>query len=251
MAAMAPPEIDESAELEEELEPPPAADGDMHCDTLVDPAEEVAPEGHDLQESPSVYVLAVHLQAEALVDPSGEVWPVGHDLQELPSLYLLAEHFPGAADGDIHGGLQSVYVPKALASAFLSTLLWIVQPGDTHAVTDQSASWQSLCEAFAQKRTLFEVRVPISDFSKCALADRALLEEMPAEGTDCGATEEAPVTSTSNENVFPETSLTSALLESVAQTEIIPIALALMPLLLGGFCWVVTRTWSRLENKTS
>ena len=107
MAAMAPPEIDESAELEEELEPPPAADGDMHCDTLVDPAEEVAPEGHDLQESPSVYVLAVHLQAEALVDPSGEVWPVGHDLQELPSLYLLAEHGAGAADGDIHGGLQS------------------------------------------------------------------------------------------------------------------------------------------------
>jgi hypothetical protein len=94
----------------------------------------------------------------------------------------------------------------------------------------------------AQKRTLFEVRVPISDFSKCVLADRALLEEMPAEGTDWGATEEAPVTSTSNENVFPETSLTSALFESVAQTEIIPIALALMPLLLGGFFWVVTRT---------
>jgi hypothetical protein len=31
----------------------------------------------------------------------------------------------------------------------------------------------------------------------------------------------------------------------VAQTEIIPIALALMPLLLEGFCWVVTRTWSK------
>lgn len=121
-----------------------------------------------------------------------------------------------------------------------------MQPGDTHVVTDQSVSWQALCEALAQKSTLFEVRVPISDFSRCALADRALLEEMPAEGTDCGATEEAPVTSTLNENVFPETSLTSALPESVAQTEIIPIALALMPLLLGGFCWVVTRTWSRL-----
>ena len=86
--------------------------------------------------------------------------------------------------------------------------------------------------------------MPISDFSKCALADRALLEEMPAEGTDCGATEEAPVTSTSNENDFPEVRLTMALLESVAQTEIIPIALAVMPLLLllESFCWVVTRT---------
>ena len=71
-----------------------------------------------------------------------------------------------------------------------------------------------------------------------------LLEEMPAEGTDWGATEEAPVTSTSIENDFPEVRLTMALLESVAQTDIIPIALAVMALLLllESFCWVVTRT---------
>lgn len=78
------------------------------------------------------------------------------------------------------------------------------------------------------------------------MGNTALLEKMPADGArpDRGATEEAPVTSTSIENDFPEVRLTMALLESVAQTDIIPIALAVMALLLllESFCWVVTRT---------
>ena len=48
--------------------------------------------GHDMQELPSLYLLAGHWQSEELVDPAGEAWSGGHDLQDLPSLYWLAAH---------------------------------------------------------------------------------------------------------------------------------------------------------------
>jgi hypothetical protein len=43
--------------------------GHLQLDHPVDPAEEAEPEGHDLQEVPSLYVLAGHLQSDTLVDP--------------------------------------------------------------------------------------------------------------------------------------------------------------------------------------
>jgi hypothetical protein len=57
--------------------------GQLHCEGLVDPAGEVAPEGHDLQEDPSLYVLAGQLQSDQMVDPAEEVVPSGHDLQDM------------------------------------------------------------------------------------------------------------------------------------------------------------------------
>ena len=76
------------------------------------------------------------------------------------------------------------------------------------------------------------------DFSASATAGRVPME------ADRRPTEEAPEASNWNENVFPEMSLTSATLESdtVAQTEIDPTTLAVMPLLEDGFLWVVART---------
>jgi hypothetical protein len=87
--------------------------------------------------------------------------------------------------------------------------------------------------------TLFELRVPMEDFNRCALTENGLLRVGDAER---GVTEEAPETSTSKENDFPDASLRSALFESVAQTEIIPMALAMTPLLLKAFFWVATKT---------
>jgi len=65
---------------------------------LIDPADEVVPEGHDLHESPSKYVLAGQelLHWDSLIDPAEEVVPEGHDSQEslllFPNRYWLAEH---------------------------------------------------------------------------------------------------------------------------------------------------------------
>jgi hypothetical protein len=48
-----------------------------------------------VQELPSLYWLAGHLQSEALVDPARELWPMGHVLQEgctEKSMYWSAGH---------------------------------------------------------------------------------------------------------------------------------------------------------------
>jgi hypothetical protein len=69
-----------------------------------------------------------------------------------------------------------------------------------------------------------------------------VLEDMPAEGKDCGTTVEAPETSTLREKVFPEASLTILLLESVAQTEMNPRIFVLKPSAAEGFFSVATTT---------
>ncbi len=66
--------------------------------------------------------------------------------------------------------------------------------------------------------------------------------DVPAEGTERGDTEEAPETSTSSEKVLPETILTSKLLESVAQTDMVPIILAAMPVAPEGFLPIAATT---------
>ncbi len=60
--------------------------GHLHCDTRIDPADEVAPEGQFLQDVPSLfmYVLAAQelLQSYRSFAPAEEVVPLGHDGQE-------------------------------------------------------------------------------------------------------------------------------------------------------------------------
>ena len=55
--------------------------------------KEVAPVGHDLQELPSLYLLAGHPQLETLVDPALETVPTGQEVHhELSLRYWLAGH---------------------------------------------------------------------------------------------------------------------------------------------------------------
>ena len=54
--------------------------GHLQSSSLVDPAEDVAPEGHDLQELWYLYLSAGHLQWPTLVDPAEDVEPGGHDM---------------------------------------------------------------------------------------------------------------------------------------------------------------------------
>ncbi len=77
--------------------------GHLQSYILVDPAEEVPPEGHVAQKlcplPLDLYWLAGHVQCDTSVDPAEEVVPSGHDLQDDKEslfeswyVYVLAGH---------------------------------------------------------------------------------------------------------------------------------------------------------------